>query len=90
MPAFRIVERTEDARFPHRIRMEQDGHVLVVVRAQDVWPGRASRCFACASARSIPTNRSSRSNRRRSHIVRASGASCRSRWTARAAGVVNS
>lgn len=45
MSAWWIVEKTADARFPFRIRIEQDGRVLLVVRAQDAWPGPGKQIF---------------------------------------------
>ncbi len=45
MAAFWIVERTQDARFPFRIRIEQEGRVLLAVRTQDAWPGPGRQVF---------------------------------------------
>lgn len=45
MPSFWIVERTQNSRFPFRIRIEQDGRTLLAVRAQSHWPGAGSQIF---------------------------------------------
>ena len=45
MPAQWIVERTQNLRFPFRIRIEQDGRPLLAVRAQNSWPGAQSQIF---------------------------------------------
>jgi hypothetical protein len=45
MDASWIVERTQDARFPFRIRIEQNGRTLLAVRAQNAWPGAGSQVF---------------------------------------------
>ncbi len=45
MPARWIVERTQNVRFPFRIRIEQDGRPLLAVRAQHAWPGAGSQIF---------------------------------------------
>jgi hypothetical protein len=45
MSACWIVERTQDARFPWRIRIEQDGRILLAVRAQSRWPGAGMQVF---------------------------------------------
>lgn len=45
MSAYWIVENTEDKRFPYRIRIEQDGRVLLCVRAQAPWPGPGKQVF---------------------------------------------
>lgn len=45
MSAFWIVERTQDARFPFRIRIEQHGRALLTVRAQSAWPGAGTQVF---------------------------------------------
>ena len=45
MNAWWIVEKTRDARFPYRIRIEQNGRVLLCVRAQDAWPGAGKQIF---------------------------------------------
>lgn len=47
-----IVERTESPRFPFRIRIEQDGRVLVVVRAREAWPGAGTSVF-CLRERAL-------------------------------------
>lgn len=43
--AYWIVEATGDARFPWRIRIEQDGRVLLAVRAGHAWPGAGMQVF---------------------------------------------
>lgn len=53
MPAEWIVERTTHARFPYRIRVEQDGVPLLVVRARDAWPGAGTSVF-CLRERQRP------------------------------------
>lgn len=40
-----IVERTQDRRFPFRITIEQEGRLLLAVRAQSRWPGAGSQIF---------------------------------------------
>lgn len=45
MSAWWIVEQTDNARFPWRIRIEQDGRALLCVRAQDRWPGAGRQVF---------------------------------------------
>ncbi len=45
MSATWIVQRIEDARFPIRIRIEQDGRSLLAVRAKSAWPGPGSQVF---------------------------------------------
>jgi hypothetical protein len=45
MNAFWIVERTQDARFPFRISIEQNGRALLTVRAQSAWPGAGTQVF---------------------------------------------
>lgn len=54
MPAWWIVERTADARFPWRIRIEQDGRVLLVVRAQSAWPGAGAQVFCLREREADP------------------------------------
>lgn len=45
MSALWILERTGSPRFPIRIRIEQDGEVLLAVRAQSAWPGPGQQIF---------------------------------------------
>jgi len=45
VPAYWVVERTRDRRFPFRITIEQDGRTLLAVRAQSDWPGAGSQIF---------------------------------------------
>lgn len=45
MTAIWIVERTQDARFPFRIRIEQGGRTLFAVRARSAWPGAGTQIF---------------------------------------------
>ncbi len=45
MSALWIVQRTQDARFPYRIAIEQGGRVLFAVRARERWPGAGSQVF---------------------------------------------
>jgi len=40
-----IVERTVDARFPFRVRIEQDGRTILAVRAKYPWPGPGMNVF---------------------------------------------
>lgn len=54
MPAEWIVERTANPRFPFRIRIEQDGRVLVVVRARDAWPGAGTSVFCLREKTLLP------------------------------------
>lgn len=53
MPAAWIVERTQNPRFPYRIRIEQDGRPLLVVRARDAWPGAGTSVF-CLREKTLP------------------------------------
>jgi hypothetical protein len=39
-----VVERTRSRRFPVRVSIEQDGRLVVAVRAQAPWPGPGKRC----------------------------------------------
>ncbi len=54
MNAWWIIERTPDARFPFRIRIEQDGRVLLCVRAQDAWPGPGRQIFCLRESEPDP------------------------------------
>ena len=45
MTAEWIVEDAGDQRFPFRIRIEQQGRVLLAVRAQRAWPGAGTQVF---------------------------------------------
>jgi len=45
MAAIWSVERTQSARFPVRIAVEQDGRVLFAVRAQSEWPAPGGQIF---------------------------------------------
>lgn len=45
MPAVWTVERTAHRRFPIRITIEQDGRLLLAVRAQSAWPGPGQQIF---------------------------------------------
>jgi len=49
-----IVERTPNPRFPYRIRIEQDGRVLLVVRARDAWPGAGTSVFCLRERTLLP------------------------------------
>ncbi|MDX2208330.1 MAG: hypothetical protein SFU57_11860 [Gemmatimonadales bacterium] len=40
-----ILEQTRSPRFPVRIRIEQDGEILLAVRAQSAWPGPGQQIF---------------------------------------------
>ena len=46
MPALWTVERTLHRRFPIRITIEQDGRLLLAVRAQSPWPGPGQQVFS--------------------------------------------
>ncbi len=45
MSATWIVERTTSRRFPYRVSVEQNGRLLVAVRAQASWPGPGQQIF---------------------------------------------
>jgi len=45
MPTNWIVERTRSSRFPFRVSIEQDGRLLLAVRAQAAWPGPGQQIF---------------------------------------------
>lgn len=45
MSATWIVERTTNRRFPYRVSIEQNGRLLVAVRAQSSWPGPGQQVF---------------------------------------------
>ena len=45
MPTIWLVERTRSRRFPFRVSIEQDGRLLLAVRAQAVWPGPGQQIF---------------------------------------------
>ncbi len=45
MPATWTVERTTHRRFPFRVAIEQDGRLLLAVRAQSAWPGPGQQVF---------------------------------------------
>jgi hypothetical protein len=49
-----VVERTKDRRFPFRITIEQEGRVLLAVRAQSQWPGAGSQIFCLREAELDP------------------------------------
>lgn len=55
MTATWIVERTQDARFPFRIRIEQSGRTLIAVRAQSAWPGAGTQVFCIRETEHDPT-----------------------------------
>lgn len=54
MNALWVVERTADVRFPFRIRVEQDGRALLIVRAQSDWPGAGKQIFCLRETDSDP------------------------------------
>src|SRR3990170_3093911 len=45
MTALWTVERTASRRFPFRITVEQEGRLLLAVRAQSAWPGPGQQIF---------------------------------------------
>lgn len=45
MTAVWVVERTGSRRFPYRVSIEQNGRLLVAVRAQARWPGPGQQIF---------------------------------------------
>ncbi len=45
MPALWIVARTLHRRFPFRVAIEQDGRLLLAVRARSAWPGPGQQVF---------------------------------------------
>ncbi len=45
MPSIWLVERTHSRRFPFRVSIEQDGRLLLAVRAQAAWPGPGQHIF---------------------------------------------
>lgn len=45
MPSTWLVERTHSRRFPFRVSIEQDGRLLLAVRAQAAWPGPGQQIF---------------------------------------------
>jgi len=49
------VERTQHRRFPIRIAIEQEGRVLLVVRAQSPWPGPGQQVFCLRERQDDPT-----------------------------------
>jgi len=51
-PAIWTVERAQSARFPFRISVEQDGRLLLAVRAKSAWPGPGQQIF-CVRERSL-------------------------------------
>lgn len=55
MPALWILERTTNPRFPVRIRIEQEGRVLLAVRAQSAWPGPGQQIFCVREREDDPT-----------------------------------
>ncbi len=55
MPALWILERTTNPRFPVRIRIEQEGRVLLAVRAQSAWPGPGQQIFCVRERDDDPT-----------------------------------
>ena len=55
MPAQWILERTTNRRFPVRIRIEQEGRVLLAVRAQSAWPGPGQQIFCLREWGDDPT-----------------------------------
>lgn len=52
MDAWWIVETTGSARFPYRLRVEQDGRIVLSVRAQSDWPGAGGQVF-CLREREV-------------------------------------
>jgi hypothetical protein len=52
MPALWTVERTLHRRFPIRITIEQEGRLLLAVRAQSAWPGPGQQIF-CLRERTL-------------------------------------
>lgn len=53
MTAIWRVERTQDARFPYRIAIEQGGRLLFAFRAKEAWPGSGTQVF-CLRERDPP------------------------------------
>lgn len=54
MPALWTIQRTQDARFPFRIAVEQHGRVLFAVRATERWPGAGSQVFCLREREADP------------------------------------
>lgn len=54
MSAWWIVQKTRDKRFPYRIRIEQEGRVLLVVCAQTAWPGAGKQIFCLRETEPAP------------------------------------
>lgn len=52
MDAWWIVETTGSARFPFRLRVEQEGRIVLSVRAQSEWPGAGGQVF-CLREREV-------------------------------------
>jgi hypothetical protein len=54
MTANWLVQRTNDARFPVRIAIEQNGRTLFAVRAKAAWPGAGSQIFCLRELQADP------------------------------------
>ena len=58
MQAIWTVERTAHRRFPYRIAIEQNGRLLLAVRAQAAWPGPGQQVFCLRDRKSTRLNSS--------------------------------